>query len=112
MHSTLEQIRLLVPRHQPHMLPAIKVRENAHVNADEWQLLQELSRTQHRRSCREKLSAGLAVPVRPRSSHDNREDQEGGGRAAESTNAHANLPASLIKFRKGDDDRKLYYRTE
>lgn len=106
MHSTLEQIRLLVPRHQPHMLPAIKVRENPHVNADEWLLLHDLSRTQNRRSFREKLSTGQPVPVRPRSSPDNRDDPDASnGRSVDSTNAHPNLPAPLIKFRKGDERR-------
>lgn len=39
LQTTVESMRLLVPRARPNMVPSARVRDNAHVSREEWQLL-------------------------------------------------------------------------
>jgi len=43
LQTTVESMRLLVPRSRPNMVPCARIRDNAHVSREEWQLLKDFA---------------------------------------------------------------------
>uniref|UniRef100_A0A6G1S7W0 Ankyrin repeat and fibronectin type-III domain-containing protein 1 n=1 Tax=Aceria tosichella TaxID=561515 RepID=A0A6G1S7W0_9ACAR len=43
LQTTVESMRLLVPRKRPNMLPCARIRDNAHVSREEWELLKRFA---------------------------------------------------------------------
>lgn len=43
LQTTVESMRLLVPRARPNMVPCARIRDNAHVSKEEWQLLKRFA---------------------------------------------------------------------
>lgn len=46
LQTTVESMRLLVPRARPNMIPNARIRDNAHVSREEWQLLKRFASNQ------------------------------------------------------------------